>query len=150
MSLHETIKNQIKEAMKAKDEVRLMTLRGLSSTMTNEAVSLGRTPQDMLSDEEAMTVISRTAKQRKDAIGQFRTGGREDLALEDEAQLKILEEFLPAQMEYGEIVKLAVAKKAELGIDATKKNMLIGILAKDLKGRADGAIIKEVVESLFT
>lgn len=149
MSLHETIKNQIKEAMKAKDEVRLMTLRGLSSTMTNEAVSLGRTPQDMLSDEEAMTVISRTAKQRKDAISQFRNGGREDLALEDEAQLKILEEFLPAQMERDEILKLAVVKKAELVIDATKKNMLIGTLAKELKGRADGAIIKEVVESLF-
>lgn len=149
MSLHETIKNQIKDAMKAKDEVRLMTLRGLSSAMTNEAVSLGRTPQDMLLDEEAMNVISRTAKQRKDAIEQFTNGGREDLANEDRAQLKILEEFLPAQMGRDEILKIAEAKKAELQIDASKKNMLIGTLAKELKGRADGAIIKEVVESLF-
>lgn len=149
MSIHETIKNQIKDAMKAKDEVRLLTLRGLSASFTNELVTLGRTPQDMLSDEETMNVIMRTAKQRKDAISQFRSGGREDLALEDEAQLKILEEFLPAQMSREEIVKIAEAKKSELGLDASKKNMLIGTLAKELKGRADGSIIKEVVESLF-
>lgn len=76
--------------MLAKDSVRLEVLRGLSSAFTNELVAKGKTPQDKLTDEEAIAVISRTAKQRKDAISQFEGAGRQDLADEDKAQLAIL------------------------------------------------------------
>jgi uncharacterized protein YqeY len=78
--LHEQIKEKIKEAMKAKDTVALNVYRGLVTAFTNELVATGHTPQEMLSDEGALAVITRTAKQRKDAIEQFEKGGRQDLA----------------------------------------------------------------------
>ncbi len=148
--LHEQIKNGIKEAMMAKDKVRLEVMRGLSTAFMNELVAKGKIPQDMLSDEEALAVITRTAKQRRDSIEQFKAGGREDLVEEENAQLKILEEFLPTLMSKDEIEVFAKAKKSELGIDdPTKKGILMATLMKDLRGKADGSQVKEVVDSLF-
>lgn len=148
--LHEQIKSNIKEAMMAKDKVRLEVMRGLTTAFMNDLVAKGKTPQDMLSDEEALAVITRTAKQRRDSIAQFKAGGREDLVAEEEAQLAILETYLPKLMEKSEVESIAKAKMAELGItDATKKGMLMAGLMKDLKGKADGMIVKEVVDSLF-
>ncbi len=149
-NLQTKIKEGIKEAMKAKDSVRLETLRGISSALTNELVTKGKTPQDNISDEDAVAVISRLAKQRKDSISQFKAGGREDLVEVEESQLLILEEFLPTLMSREEILPIAIAKKAELGVtDKTKAGQLTGALMKDLKGKADGGLVKEVVESLF-
>ena len=75
-NLQQTIKSQIKEAMMAKDTVRLTVVRGLSSAITNELVTKGKMPTDELSDEDVLTVIRRQVKQRKDAIDQFTAGGR--------------------------------------------------------------------------
>jgi hypothetical protein len=148
--LQEQIKNNIKQAMIARDTVRLETMRGLSAAFMNELVAKGNKPQDSLSDEDALAVIIRLAKQRKDSINQFKKGGREDLVAEEEAQLKILEEFLPKMMDRSEILKIAQEKKTELGIDdPSKKGMLMAGLMKDLKGKADGNDVKEVVDSLF-
>jgi hypothetical protein len=147
--LHEQIKNSIKEAMLAKDSIRLETLRAMVSGFTNELVSKNRKPNKMLSDEEALIVITRLSKQRKDSIEQFKKGNREDLVKIEEAQLKILEAYLPKLMEKSEIEKIAKNKKEELNIDATKKGMLMSALMKDLKGKTDGTLVKEVVDSLF-
>ena len=104
----------------------------------------------MLTDEEAITVITKLAKQRKDSIDQFKKGGRVDLVKTEEDELKILETFLPKMMDKAEVEKIVKAKKAELGItDATKKGMLMAAAMKDLKGKADGMVVKEVVDSLF-
>lgn len=150
MSLHEDIKNGIKESMKAGDKVRLEVMRGLSTAFTNELVATGRTPQDMLTDEQAIQVITRLSKQRKDSIEQFTKGGRMDLVEEEGAQLKILEEYLPKLMEKGEVEEFVKGKISELGItDATKKGMLMSTLMKDLKGKADGAMVKQVVDELI-
>ena len=148
--LHEQIKNNIKEAMLAKDTVRLEVMRGLAAAFMNELVATGKTPQDILPDEQALAVISRLAKQRKDSIEQFKKGAREDLVKEEQAQLAILETYLPKMMEKSEIEKIVKAKKGELGItDATKKGMLMSAVMKDLKGKADGIDVKEVVDALF-
>ncbi|MES2436854.1 MAG: GatB/YqeY domain-containing protein [Patescibacteria group bacterium] len=151
MSLQTDIKAGIKTAMLAKDPVKTNVLKGISAAMTNELVTIGRTPQAELSDEEVLTVIKRQVKQRKDSIAQFVEGGREDLAADEKAELAILETYLPAAMPKEEIKKVAEAKKAELGItDKAKMGMLIGAVAKELKGTAaEGSDIKEVVESLF-
>ena len=150
MSLHEQIKGQIKEAMMAKDAVKLSVVRGLVTAFTNELVTIGKTPQDMLTDEEALKVITRTAKQRKDAIEQFLAAGRQDLADEDQAQLAILETYLPKLMSADEIRPIAEAKKAELGItDKANAGKLTGMLMKELTGKADGTVVKQVVDSLF-
>jgi uncharacterized protein YqeY len=148
--LHEQIKNQIKESMKAGDKVRLEVMRGLVTAFTNELVATGKTPQDMLTDDEAIKVITRASKQRKDSIEQFTKGGRMDLVDVETDQLKIIEEFLPKLMEREEIEKVVKAKIGELGtIDVTKKGMFMASVMKDLKGKADGSLVKEVVDQLF-
>ena|SRR3990167_1019675 len=148
--LHEQIKNGIKEAMMARDALRLKAFRAMSAAFTNELVAKNKKPQEMLLDEEAVAVIAKLAKQRKDSIEQFKKGGREDLVKEEESELVILETYLPKMMGKGEVEKIAKAKKEELGIaDASKKGMLMSALMKDLKGKADGTLVKEVVDSLF-
>jgi uncharacterized protein len=148
--LHEQVKNNIKEAMLAKDSVRLETYRNMLASFTNELVAKNRKPNEMLGDEEAVAVITRLSKQRRDSIEQFKKGNREDLVKEEQAQLSILETYLPKLMDKREVEKIAQAKKDELGIsDSTKKGMLMSALMKDLKGKADGTMVKEVVDSLF-
>lgn len=144
------LKEQMKEAMKAKDSVRLTVVRGLLSAMQNEAVAKGKGPDGVLGDDEVLTVITRAAKQRKDSIEQFEKGGRPELAESEKAELAIIQNFLPAQMSEDEIVAAAKAKAAELGVnDKTGANKLMGMLMKDLKGRADGNAVKAVVDGLF-
>lgn len=150
MTLHETIRGNIKTAMMAKDAVRLEVMRGLVTAFTNELVTKGKMPTDMLTDEETLAVITRVAKQRKDSISQFESAGRTDLVEEDTAQLKILEEFLPTLMSEGEIETFVKAKISEMGeVDKSKMGMFLGTLMKDLKGKADGAMVKTVVEKLL-
>jgi len=150
MSLHEQIRNEIKEAMKSKDTVRLNVLRGVLTAFTNELVATGKTPQDELDDDMALAVIKRLAKQRKDSIEQFEKGGRKDLADKEREELIHLEKFLPETMNKDDIKKIAEAKKAELGVeDRSKMGMLMGAIMKELKDKADGGDVKEVVESLF-
>jgi len=148
--LHEQIKNGIKEAMMSKDTIRLETLRAMVSAFTNELISKGKKPNEMLGDEDVLAVITRLTKQRKDSIEQFTKGNREDLVKVEQAQLAILETYLPKMMDKSEVEKIAKAKKEELAInDASKKGMLMSALMKDLKGKADGMVVKEVVDALF-
>ena len=150
MTMHKKIKEEIKDAMRAKDEVRLTTLRSLLSAFTNELVVKKRKPDEELSDEDVFSVLRRAAKQRKDSIEQFKKGDRADLADQEQKELVIIESFLPKQMSREEIQKHAEAKKAELGItEKAHMGKLIGALMQDLKGKADGNDVKSVVEALF-
>lgn len=138
----------MKEAMKAKDSVRLNVLRGLLAAFTNEAVSKKRKPDEELSDEDALSVISRAVKQRKDSIEQFAKGGRTDLMEAEKTEMIILETFLPAQMSQEEVVNYVKQKISEAGnIDSSKKGQFIGMIMKELKAKADGALVKEVVDT---
>ncbi len=148
--LHQDIRDQIPVAMKAHDEVRLLTLRGLVSAFTNELLSLKRKPTEMLSDDEVLAVIRRQVKQRKDSIEQFTAGNRQDLVAKEQAELLILEAYLPAMMSKDDIRKVVEAKKAEMGLtDKSKVGIFMGQVMKDLKGKAEGTDVKEVIDSLF-
>ncbi len=148
--IHLQIKENIKEAMKAGDKIRLEVMRGLLTAFTNELVATKRTPQDILTDEEALIVINRAAKQRKDSISQFTKGERMDLAEEEKTQLKILEEFLPKLMDKNDIEIFVKTKYDELEEkDLSKKGMFMSSLMKELKGKADGSLVKEAVDKLF-
>lgn len=148
--LHEEIKGEIKKAMLAKDELRLTVMRGLVAAFMNEVVAFKRMPQELLTDEEALAVIKRLVKQRKDSIEQFTKGGRADLAASEEAEMKILETYLPKTMSRDEIRPIAEAKIKELGVaDKSKVGLLLGALMKDLKGKADGGDVKAVVDELL-
>ena len=149
MSLHEKTKDQIKESMKAGDKVRLEVMRGLVTAFTNELVSTGKTPQELLNDEQALVVINRLAKQRKDSIEQFTKGSRMDLVKAEKAQLQILQEFLPKLMGKSEIEKFVQNKYDKLEIkDITKKGLFMASLMKELRGKADGSMVKEIVDKL--
>lgn len=148
--IQEKIKEDMKKAMIAKDANRVLVLRGLMAAFTNELVSKMKKPTDPLPDADAVTVIQRAIKQRKDSIDQFKKGGRNDLVESEEKELKIIEEYSPKMMDKSEIKAIAEKKKAEMGVtDKSKMGMFMGAVMKELKGKADGADVKEVVESLF-
>ncbi len=151
MALHEDIKASLKEAMKAKEEVKLRVIRSLLTAFMNELVATKRTPQDTLTDEEVLAVIKRQAKQRKDSIAQYESAGREDLVQAEQEELAVLETYLPQLMSQEEIRPIAQAKQEALGItDKSKMGVLIGAIMKELSGKANGADVKEVVESLLS
>ena len=88
--LSEKIRQELTDAMRARDSLKMNTLRGLLAAFVNELVAKGIKPQEQISDEDALQVVKRAVKQRKDSIEQFRNGNREDLAKKEEAELKIL------------------------------------------------------------
>jgi len=150
MSLHEQIKSELKEALKAKEQVRLRTVRSMLTAFTNELVATSRTPQHMLEDAEVLAVIKRLAKQRKESIVQYEAASRPELAAPEKEELLVLESYLPKLLSVEEIRPIAEAKKAALGItDKAKMGMLVGAVMKELSGQADGNDVKLVVESLF-
>lgn len=142
-------------AMKARDALRLSVIRGLLSSFTNELVAKKRKPDEELSDEEVLSVISRAVKQRKDSIEQFEKGNRADLAEIEKAELKILEAYLPAQMSSEEVLAY-VKKRAVPGFDhttplvASNKNQFMGMIMRELKGKADGMLVKEALDFLLS
>jgi len=148
--LTQQIKADMVAAMKARDSIKVDTLRGCMTAFTNELVAKGRKPTEELADTEAVTVIKRLAKQRKDAAEQFATGGRPELAEKESNELKILEAYLPQMASREEILKVAEAKKLELVVtDKSGMGKLMGAIVKEFAGRADGSDVKAVVESLF-
>ncbi|MBX2866904.1 GatB/YqeY domain-containing protein [Candidatus Kaiserbacteria bacterium] len=150
MELHTQLKNELKEALKAKDTVRLGVVRNILTAATNELVATGKTPQDMLDDEGVLSVIKRLAKQRKDSIEQYESAGRDELAQVEKDELAILETYLPQMMSLEELEPIVKAKIEELGVeDKSKMGQLIGSLMADLKGKADGGDVKRVVEKLL-
>jgi uncharacterized protein YqeY len=149
MTLHQTIKAHTKEAMIAKDETRTMVLRGIQAAIQTELIAKKSAATEG-TDDEVLAIVKKLIKQRKDSIDQFTKGGRPELAASEQKELDILQAYVPAGMPKDEIKKVAVAKKAELGVtDKAGMGKLIGAISKELKGKADGSDIKEVVESLF-
>ena len=144
------IKSDMVTAMKAKDPIKVDTLRGLMSAFTNELVASKRKPDEQLPDADAVAVIKREVKKRKEASEAFRTGGRTESADKEDKERTILEAYLPPSMSQDEIRIVAEAKKAELGItDKKEAGKLMGMVIKELQGKADGGDVKAVVESLF-
>lgn len=149
MTIHETIKASIPDAMRAKDEVRLRTVRSLVTMMTNDVVAKKRKPDEFLTDEEALAVLKRAANQRKDSIEQFTKAGRLELAEPEQAELDIISFYLPTLMSRDEIKKIIEEKIAEQGpIDKASAGKFIGMVMKDLAGRADGPDVKAVIDEL--
>lgn len=151
MSLHARIKEEMKDALRKKDAVRLRTIRNMMTAFTNESVANGKTPQDELDDEAALAVTKRLAKQRKDSIEQFEKGGREDLALTEREELAVLTTYLPQTMSQEEIEPIAKKKMEELGVSGkSKMGVLMGAVMKECAGKADGGDVKAVVEKLLS
>lgn len=149
--LYEEIRASLKDAMKAKDEVKLRTIRSMLTAFTNEMVAKGKTPQDIPDDETILAVIKKLAKQRKDSIEQYEAAGRQDLSAPEKLELVILDAYLPTMMTQEEIEPVAKTKMAELGVtDKSKMGILVGAVMKELAGKADGSDVKAVIEKLLS
>lgn len=150
MALHEDIKASLKEAMKARDEIKLRTVRSMLTAFTNELVATGKTPQDTLPDEGVLQVIKRLANQRKDSIQQYEAANRPELAIPEKEELTVLESYLPQMMSAEEIEPIVKSKMKELGVsDKSKMGIVIGAVLKETNGQADGKDVKSVVEKLL-
>ena len=150
MTIAEQVREDMKTAMKAKESDKVTTMRSLIAGFMNEMVATGGTPQTPVSDEVATSVIKRAVKQRKDALGQFKDAGRDDLAAVEQAELSILEDYLPAMMSEDAVREIAINKKTEMDFtDKSKMGILVGAVMKETAGNADGQVVKAVVESLF-
>ena len=148
--LKDTIKEDLKTAMREHNDIAKNTLKGALSAFTNELVAMGKTPRDELSADEELKVLKRMEKQRKDSISKFTEGGREDLAGNEISELKVLEKYLPKMMSNEDILKIATAKKDELEItDISKMGILVGAVMRETAGQADGTDVKNAVTSLF-
>jgi len=152
MTIHQTIKAGIPDALRARDEVRLRTLRSLATAMTNESGEQKSVkPDEFLTDEEALVVLKRAANQRKDSIEQFTAAGRTELAEPEIAELAVIETFLPELMSKEEIRAIATEKLTAMDITEKKDaGRFMGSLMQELKGKADGGDVKEVVDSLLS
>ena len=115
--------------------------------MTNQLVATKRKPDEILTDEEALGVITKAVKQRMDSIEQFTSGNRMDLVENEKSELAILQPYLPSLMGEDEIQKVVDAKIKELSVtDKSQMGKLIGVIMRELKGKADGALVKTIVE----
>lgn len=140
----------MQSAMKEKDQVKLNTLRGLLAGFTNELVANKKLPTDEVTDEMVLTVIRREVKKRKEAAEAFKAGGREESANKEVAERMILEAYLPAMMSEEEVRKIILQRKEDLGVtDKKSAGILMGRIMKELAGKADGGMVKTIVDSLF-
>jgi len=150
--LHQNIKNQIKEALRAKDTIRLDTLRALNATAQSELMS-APVGTEFLTDDRMLAIVKRSVKQHRDSIEQFKKGNREDLVVKEQAELNILESFLPAMMSREEIRVVAhtriEALKSQGQFDPKAGGKITGMNMKELAGKADGGDVKAVVDELL-
>lgn len=148
--LVQKIRTDMTTAMKARDSLRVETLRGALSAFTNELVAKGKKPTEELGDSSAVAVLKRLAKQRKEAAEQYEKGGRAELADKEKNELKIIEEYLPQMASREDIEKVVKAKMAEFNVaDKAGVGKLMGAVIKEFQGNADGAVVKEVIDELL-
>ena len=147
MDINAKLNDEMVIAAKAKDKVRLSAIRMLKTALHNKEIDLMRP----LNETETLQIISAMVKQRKDSIEQFAKGGRNDLVEKEEAELKVVQEFMPAQMsddEVESIIKKAIAEAGAVSVKDMGKVMKV--LMPLLTGKADGKMVGEKVKALLS
>ncbi len=152
MSLLEQLDSDLKAALLAHDEVRKRTVRSVKTAATNAMIEK-RTTEGLsasLSDEEVLKVIARQASQRRDSIAEFSKAGRMDLVAQEEAELAILQEYLPKQLSPDEVSAIVQQVIAETGASSAKDMGLVMRTAMArLQGLADGKQVNQLVRDLL-
>ncbi len=147
MDINTMINEQMVTAAKAKDKIRLSAVRMLKTALHNKEIDLMRP----LNETETMQILSGLVKQRKDSIEQFAKGGRVDLVEKEEAELKILQEFMPAQMSDEDVEGIIRKAIAEVGAVSVKDmGKVMKVLMPEITGKADGKAAGEKVKALLS
>ena len=144
--LIDKIKEDLKQAQKARDEIKISTLRLLLGAVKNFEIAKQGTSY-AATDQETESVISKEVKQRKEAIEQFKAGGRSDLVEKETKELEILQKYLPEQLSEEEIQKLVDEKIKETGVTSSADiGKVMGVLSQELKGKADLSVVSSLVK----
>ena len=147
VDLNERLMADLKEAMRARDEVRVSAIRMTRAAITNASIEKGRP----LTDDEVMGVLSRQIKQRRESIEQFTRGNRLDLVAREQKELDVLLSYMPQQMSRDEIAEAARACIREVGAKGPGDfGKVMSKLASQLKGRADGRVVSEVLHNVLS
>lgn len=147
MAIKEKIMDDLKQAMKDKDQDRLRVLRSLKAKMLEREISERKEGEASLSDEQAIEVLMKAAKQRKESIEQFEKGARADLAESEKEELKVINSYLPEMLSEDEIRDMARDKIDELGAeDMSDMGQVMGVMMQELKGKAEGSLVSKVVK----
>ncbi len=142
MSLKENLLSDMKGALKAKESLKLNTIRGLISEIKNREIDLRRE----LGDDEIISIISTQIKKRKEAAALFKKGGRNDLFEQESQEMVILQEYLPEQVSEDELRRRVQEVITELGIAEMKDlGRVMKVIIPEFKGRADNGQIKNLV-----
>lgn len=151
MSLKDKIGEDIKTAMKAKDKIRLETVRGIKKALLEKEVELRVKGKDSLTQQEEIELLSRQAKQRRDSIEQYKKAGRDDLVSQESEELAIIETYLPEQISEEELTSTIDNIISQVGAKTSKDlGKVMGVAMKQLKGKADGKKIQEIVKGKLT
>jgi uncharacterized protein YqeY len=146
MTLSERLEAAMRDAMRARDEMRTQTLRMAMAAAHNQRIAKGRD----LTDEEVVDVLTKQVKQRRESITMFRDAGREERAAAEEAEAAILAEFLPEQLSDEQIEELARAAIEQTGAAGPgDMGRVMGALSPRTKGRADGRAVSDTVRRLL-
>jgi uncharacterized protein YqeY len=147
MTLKEAIMADLKDALRARDERRKSTLRMLQSAIGYREVEV----QHPLSDSEVLDVVAKQVKQHRESIAEYEKGGRQDLVKEETEELEILSSYLPEQLTRDEIAELARGAIAKTGAtDVGQLGAVMKELMPQVKGRADGKVVNQVVRELLS
>jgi hypothetical protein len=148
MSLKTQVSDDIKAAMKAKDKIRLETLRSIKKVILEKETTVRPSGQEELTEAQELEVLTQLAKQRKDAVTQYQNAGRQDLAEQESQELAIIEEYLPQQLSEAEIEAIIDDLIAQVGASSPKDmGKVMGPAMKQLKGRADGSQVQALVKA---
>jgi hypothetical protein len=147
MNLLERLESDMIKAAKARDSERLGAIRFVRSQTKNRQIELRRE----LKDEDVVEVLSRIAKQHRESIEQFQEGGRDELVKHERRQLSVVEEYLPAQLGEQELLEILSGVIEETGAAGPRDiGMVMKTIMPRVKGRADGKIVKALVQSRLT
>lgn len=148
MDLYDQISEDIKAAMKARDKVRLMTLRNIKKVFLEAKTAPGA--NDKLADSDALKILQKLAKQGHETAQTYTDAGRDDLAREELAQAKVIEEYLPKPLSPEELEQEVKKIIAETGATSMKDmGKVMGTATKALAGKADGSAISKIVRQLL-
>ena len=147
MSLQDRLMADLKDAMRSRDTARIETLRMARSAVKYKEIELQRDA----TDDEVVEVLSREARRRTEAIEMFRKGGRQDLVSKEEAELEILEEYLPEQMSEDEVKDVVQRIVVDLGAtDMSDLGAVMRQAMSDLKGKADGRLVNQMAREILS
>ncbi len=148
MTLEERLNSDLQDAIRSRDETRKLAIRGAKTAITQAKVA--GTEMRELTEQEMLAVVAKQVKQRRDSIEEFTKGNRPDLVAKEQAEIDVLEIYLPKQLGEGEIRERAKVVIAELGVtDVRGIGQVMKRLTADLRGVADGGTINRVVRELL-